>query len=213
MYYHRSDTDSVIKLTLTKGENEHAFVAAGVHYRGGWYQKHKITGNWSPPSEDGKIPVEFKIEYTMGTTYVELKGVFDPEENSLRGTAEESYLGGVECAPIFQAKGVFVFKRDPELVRFYPNPSVTNARKRWEFALTLVRDRVRRQAWSSKQISQRIRDRRRFMELTLKHHHGKRWTDDERAEYVAILPRFYAADAEFCASIIIIKMSKVVVYV
>lgn len=88
--------------------------------------------------------------------------------------------------PFYQKTGEFVFKRDPDFIRFYPALSVMNARKRWEFALTMVLDRVRRRAWSSKRIFHRIRTGQRFMELILRHNYGKRVTDDERAEYSSL---------------------------
>ena len=202
LYYDGKPTDPMIKFTLKQGENENAFVADGAHYQGVWYKKCNFAGNWSPPSEDGKIPVEFKISYGTDTTGIELKGVFDPEENSLRGTL---------IMPYYQTTGEFVFKRDPDFVRFYPAPSVINARKRWVFALALVLDRVRRQTWSPTQISERIKNGRRFMELTIRHHYGKRVTEDERAEYLALLPGLYEADVDFYTSLIDIHVSKRVV--
>ena len=203
IYYSGRPTDPMIKFTLSEGEKEHAFVAAGAHYQGLRYKKWNITGNWSSPSEDGKIPVEFKITYSTNWTSIEVKGVFDPEENSLRGTT---------VMPFYQMTGEFVFKRDPDFVRFYHAPSVVNARKRWVFALTSVRDRVRRQAWSSNQISQRIKDGRRFMELTLRLNYGRRATDDEHDEYIALLPGLYEADVEFYTSLINIDVSKKVLF-
>ena len=193
----------MIKFTLSKGENDQAFVAVGAHYQGCWHKKCSITGIWNSPSADGKIPVEFKIAYTdTDWTNIELKGIFDPEENSLKGTM---------VMPFYQTTGEFVFKRDPDFVRFYPPPSVTNARKRWEFARKSVLDRVRRQAWSSKQILQRIRDGRRFMELTLRLNYGKR-NDEDRVEYLALLPGLYEADVEFYTSLITIDVSKRVIF-
>ena len=192
----------MIKFTFRKGENENAFVAAGAHCHGVWYKKCNIAGNWSSPLKDGKIPAEFKITHGTDSTGIELNGVFDPEENSLRGTL---------VMPLYQIEGEFVFKRNPDFIRFYPAPSVMNARKRWTFATTLVLDRVRREAWSSKQIFERIRNGRRFMELTIRHHYGKRVTDDERAEYLALLPGLYEADVEFYTSLIEIYVSKKVV--
>ena len=112
-----------MKFSLSKGERECTFLAAGAHYTLGQYKDYQITGTWGPSSEDGKIPVEFKISYYFKDWLdVDLKGVFDPVESSLRGTTTSM---GTE--------GEFVFKRDSDLVRFCSAPSVTDVRKRWEF--------------------------------------------------------------------------------
>lgn len=193
----------MIKLFFVKGKGERSFVATGSHFRESWYKQCKISGNWSSRWEDGKIPVEFKIIYrSMDTDWsnAELRGFFDLEENSLRGTTEmtnSKFTGG------------FVFKRDPEFARFYPAPSVLNARKRWEFAATSVRDRVRRRGWSSKNILKKIKDGKRFMELTLREsYYGMDLAKDEEEELLALFPGLYEADAQFYASLIDINRRK-----
>jgi hypothetical protein len=192
--------DPMIKFTFSKGEDENAFVAAGTHYRSGYHKNYKITGKWSPPSEDGKIPVELKIVYITTWADIELTGVFDPEENSLRGTM---------LIPNDGATGEFVFKRDPEFVRFYPAPSVINARKRWEFATTSVLDHIRRKAWSPTCILKRIKDGKRYMELALKlNYYGRDLTGDEVTEFLALFPVLYEADTRFYASLISIDLSR-----
>ena len=190
----------MIKFNFDKGEDENTFTATGTHYRSGWYKNYKITGKWSPPSEDGKIPVELKIVYTSTWAEIELTGVFDPEENSLRGTM---------LIPNDGSTGQFVFKRDPEFIRFYPAPSVINARKRWEFATTSVLDRIRRKTWSPVCILKRIKDGKRYMELAIMFsHYGRDLTDDEKTEFFALFPVLYEADTRFYASLISIDMSK-----
>ena len=193
--------DPMIKFTLDRGEGENTLIAAGTHYRSGALKNYKITGKWSPPSEDGKIPIELKIVYA--TTYfdIELTGVFDPEENSLRGTM---------LIPTDEATGDIVFKRDPDFVRFYPAPSVINARKRWEFATTSVLDRIRREAWSPTYILKRIKDGKRYMELSLRlKDYGRDLTEDEVTEFLALFPVLYEADARFYASLINIDLSRI----
>ena len=193
--------DPMIKFTFTKGEEENTFVAAGTHYRSGYYKNYKITGKWSPPSDDGRIPVELKINYPTKWHAIELTGFFDPEENSLRGT---------KFIPIYGTTGEFVFKRDPDFVRFYPTPSVIDARKRWEFATTSILDRIRRKAWSPLYILKRIKDGKRYMQLSLRlDYYGKHLTEDEEAEYFALFPILYEADARFYASLISIDLSRI----
>ena len=193
--------DPMIKFVFNKGEDENTIVAAGSHYRTGDHKTYKITGKWSPPSEDGKIPVELKIVYATTWFDIELTGMFDPEENSLRGSM---------LIPTDGATGEFVFKRDPDLIRFYPAPSVINARKRWEFATTLVLDRIRRNTWSPTYILKRIKDGKRYMKLSLGlKYYGRDLTADETTEFLALFPALYEADTRFYASLINLDLSKI----
>jgi hypothetical protein len=191
----------MIKFTFGKGESDRTFVAAGKQWREASYQDYGITGSWSSPLEDGKTPVELKINYGWRWEDIELKGVFDPEENSLRGTQKTE-----------DSTGEFVLKRGPDLVRFYPAPSVTNARRRWEFATTSVRDHTRRQAWSPRRILKRIKDGKRFMELTVKQ--NTRWTlsDDDKEEALTLFSSLYEGDVQFYSSLLNAKASKIVIF-
>ena len=125
----------MIRLAFNRGEEENAFVAAGAHSDRSMAKDYKIVVKRSPPLEDGRIPMEFKISYATTWADIELTGAFDPKENSLRGTM---------LIPFYGTTGEFVFKRDPDLVKFYPAPSITGARERWEFATKSVLDRIRR---------------------------------------------------------------------
>ena len=199
-YRNGKPTRPMIKLTLIKGDEGNTFAAAGTHYRYGQFMNYKITGRWSPPSEDGKIPVELKIIYiTVTWDELELTGVFDPEENSLRG---------ITCASADEVTGEFLFKRDPDFVRFYPAPSVISARKRWEFATKAVLDRIRREAWSPAYVLKRIRDGKRYKDLSLRLYYGRALDEDELAEFLSLFPVLYEADARFYASLIRIHLSK-----
>ena len=192
--------DPMIKFTFTKGEDENTFIAAGTHYRSGYYKNYKITGKWSPPSDDRKVPVELKLNYPTMWADIELTGFFDPEEDSLRGTM---------LIPNDGATGEFVFKRDPDFVRFYPAPSVIDARKRWEFATTSVLDHLRRKAWSPLCILKRIKDGKRYMQLSLRlNYYGRDLDEDEVTEFLALFPVLYEADTRFYASLISIDLSR-----
>ena len=199
IYNGESFAGHMCRFAFNQGKTEGAFIATGGYYLYTEYEEYNITGSWNTPLEDGRIPFEFKIDFAQEWNNMELKGVFDLEENSLRGVVVYSN---------FYKTGEFVFKRDPDLVRSYPAPSVINARKRWQFALTSVLVRIRRQAWSSKQIFQRLRDGRRFMELGLKEKCGKSMSDDELAEYNALVSTLYEADVQFYGSLINIDASK-----
>ena len=204
IYRDGKPTDPMFKFNLTAGEGEHTLVATCAHYRGVRYKVCRVTGNWSTASEDGKTPVELKFTYiTKDLMNSELKGVFDPEESSLKGTVTMPNSG---------LSGEFVFKRDPDFVRLYPPPSMISARKRWEFATASVLDRVRRDAWSSKQILKRMKDRRQYMELSLRRYYGRNLTKDEEQELLALYPGFYEADAQFYASLISIHLGKTTIF-
>ena len=202
IYSNGEPEEPMFKLTFSKGEGGQTFVAAGSHYRNGLHRNYELTGNWSPPLEDGKIPVELEITYATTDTNIELSGVFDPEENSLRGTVGSAWHLARE----------FVFKRDPEFVRFYPAPFITDAGERWKFAITSVLDRVRRQAWSSERIFKWIKDLKRFMEITVMRSRGKNMSMLVESGYRAILPGLYEAEAELCASLINTNMSKTTLF-
>ena len=127
-----------------------------------------------------------------------MAGHFDPEENSLRGTV--TWEGG--------KMGEFVFKRDPDFVRFYPAPSTIDAYARWKFATAAILDRIRRQSWSTSYILKRIKDGKRYMELAIRAgHYGQGLDDDESDEYNNLLASLYEADSRFYSSLINIKLS------
>ena len=200
IYYFQEMRDQMVKFTFSEGESERTFVAAGSHFQDMEYKDYNLVGNWSLGSQDGKIRVEMEITYGDLDYYnAELEGVFDPEENSLRGTAVGT-------------TAEFVFKRHPSFVRFYPAPSVLNARKRWEYVITAVLDHVRQQAWSSRRIFKRIKDRKRFMELVVKRHHGKMPTADEFKESFGLVYRLDEADFRFCASLIKIQLGRTTLF-
>jgi hypothetical protein len=195
----------MIKFTFNKGEGEYALVGVGVlPYDSS--AEYEVAGNWSPPLEDGKVPVELMIAYTRDDcdSKTELKGVFDPEENSLRG---------ITVIPNSGVTGDFVFKRDPDLVRSCPAPSVINARKRWEFAGRLVRDRLRRHSWSSKRILDKIKDRKRFVELYLrKLNSGVERDEKEEEELSALCLTLHEADLRFYYSKVLIDSKSAPVF-
>ena len=204
MYLHGRPAYPMIRFTFSRGEGENVFVAAGAHYPSNKYENYTITGNWGPPSEDGKIPVELKMAYkTADWADAKLEGVFDPDENSLRG---------IVVIVLDELTGEFVFKRDPDFVRFYPAPSVINARKRWEFATTSVLDGVRQNAWSTRRILKKIRDGKRYMYLALRGYYGKGWREEEAEEFVNLFPGLYEADAQLYASLINIEVVKTPIF-
>ena len=193
--------DPMIKLTFKEVAGERRFFAFGAHYRRGRYEDYRIIGSWAPSSADGTIPVQLKITYntrneeniTRDGDNIKLKGTFDPELNTLRGT---SYM------PLSKRTGEFVFKRAPANVRFLPAPSTMTARRWWRFATASALDDIRKKAWSLTRISKRIKDRERFMELTLSEsYHGIDLDVDEGDELLLLFLGLDEADVRFCASL------------
>ena len=193
----------MIKFTLKKSEEENTFVAAGAHHLRDISKDYTITGKRSPPSEDGKIPVELKISYATMWADIELTGVFDPEENSLRG--EMGF-------PPYGTVGEFVFKRRPDFVRFYPAPSLISARTRWDFAKKAVLDRIRRETRPLAYALERTWHGTRYVVLSLRHHYGRDLNEDEEKELFNLYLVLSEADARFYASLIRIKLSETPIF-
>ena len=201
MYLDGRPANPVITLVLTLGTGENSLAASGTHYLAGYHKTFTVTGKSGTPEEDGKIPVELKFVYVAIWIDAELTGKFDPEENSLRGTIK--YGSGTTT-------GEFVFKRDPDFVRFYPSPSTITARKRWEFATAAVLDRTRRNSWSPTCILRRIKDGKKYMELSIRqNYYGRSLDADEEKGYCDLYSSLLVGDARFYASLITIKLAAV----
>ena len=190
---------SMTKWALNRGSEDNSLVGSGTHYDTGYHKLYTLTGT-TGPLEGGKMQVDMKVGYASVWPDVTMKGHFDLEENSVRGTMTMS--DGTQ--------GDFVFKRDPDFVRLYPAPSTIDASTRWKFVTTVTLDRIRRQSWSPSYILKRIKDGKRYMELALRYeYYGKELDDDESDEFHSLLSSLYEADARFYASLINIKLSKV----
>ena len=184
--------------TLIRGNEENSIVASGTHYDWGHYNTYTIAGT-TGPLEGGKMQVDLETKYASMWLDVTLAGYFDPEGDSIKGTVTMSD----------GRSGEFVLKRHPDLVRFYPAPSAINAGARWKFAKTVILDRIRRESWSPSNILKRIRDGKRYMELTIRdEYYGKKLDDDEHDGYYGLFPSLYESDVRFYASLIKIKLSK-----
>ena len=185
--------------TLDRGNEENSVVASGTHYLSGYQKAYTLNGT-TGALEGGKMGVNLKISYGALWSEINMTGFFDLEENSVRGTLTVSN----------GSRGEFAFKRDPDLVRLYPVPSTIDAKSRWAFATTVIRDRIRRQSWSLSYILKRIKDGKRYMELAIRAgHYGQDLKDDESDEYDDLLTSLYEADSRFYSSLINIKLSEV----
>ena len=193
--------DPMIALTLNRGDGENFLTATGTHHMAGYHKSFTVTGKSGIPEKDGKIPIVLKFVYVAIWKDSELTGKFDPEEQSFRGTV----TFGTERDP-----GEFVFKRNPDFVRFYVSPSSVTARKRWGFATKVVLDRIRRDAWSPPYFVQRIKNGKRYMEMSIRgFHYGRALSEDEFKEFLELFSTLRVEDARFYASLITIKLADV----
>lgn len=190
----------MIKWTLDRGSEESSIVASGTHYLLGYHKVYALAGT-TGPLEDGKIQVDLRISYTAVWQAITMTGHFNSEENSLRGTT----TWGDDTV------GEFMFKRDPDFVRFYPAPSTIDARARWKFAKEAILNRIRRQSWSAPHIRGRIKDGKRYMELVLRYHYGESLDNKELDEYDDLLSSLYEADARFYASQVNVKLDEITI--
>jgi len=199
VYDETKPTGPMIMLTLSRGSEGNSITASGTHYRSGYHKTYTLTGT-TGTLEDGQMQVDMTVEYMATWSHLALAGYFDPEENSIKGTL--TFSDGIP--------GEFVFKRNPDFVRLYPAPSIIDARARWRFATKVILDRIQRRSWSPSYILKRIKDRKRYMDLSLRYdYYGKKFDGDESDEYKDLVSSLYETDARFYASLINIKLSKV----
>jgi hypothetical protein len=146
------------------------------------------------------IDVRLPDDNSQGYTYV-CDGRLDADEGSIRGNwryNQESF------------SGEFVFKRSMECMLFYPGPVAVRAnpaRARWNFALTAVCNRIKKNLWSTSFFADRFRVRKLYMCLAIRHFHagtiqdpnllGELWSQLSEL-YKSLTP----ADARFYSSLI-----------
>lgn len=178
----------MIKFTFGEGEDERTFVATG----DGRYKDCKISGKWHTPREESVIQVTLNITHiTTDKWDTELRGVFDREYGTLKGTM---------AMPFLRIEGEFVFKRNPESVRFCPSPSTADGPKRLKFAGTSVLELGHKNLpWSPKQITDHVRGRFRLLELTFWEHYRRSLTDAEMEELSDLYSHLDEEDIRLCS--------------
>ena len=199
IYYETKPNNPMIKLTLNRGSEEDSITASGTHYRSGYHKTYTLVAT-TGILEGGQIQVNMTVDYVTTWGGLAMVGYFDPEENSIKGILTFS-----DNTP-----GEFVFKRSPAFVRFYPAPSIIDARARWKFATKVILDGIQRRSWSPSYILKRIKDGKRYMDLSIRYeYYGKKLDGDESDEYHGLVASLYDTDARFYASLINIKLSKI----
>lgn len=204
MFMGGTTVNPLITLTLARGGSENSLAASGTYCSPYSHSEttYTVTGKFGTPEEDGRTPMGLTFIHPPPYLDTELEGKFDPEEKSLRGTFK--YYSGMFT-------GDFVFKRIPDFLRFYPPPATTTALKRWRFATMVVLDKIQRDSCSPTHLLQRVKDGRRYMELSIRaRHYGKVLDTYDEAEYSKLFTTL-AGDAQFFASLIPPRLAGVVI--
>ncbi|KAH9995914.1 hypothetical protein BJV74DRAFT_883811 [Russula compacta] len=172
-------------------EGERDIKANGWSVRGGY----TITGSWSM-DEDNAIQINLKISFLI--VFVPpmfFSGRFDPERDALTGVSEwsveqESFAKNAEFRRILP-RHFIVYPSMKELADSKP-------RALWRFAITAVRNDIRRNHWSWSYFSQRRDDREMAISLLIRSRwFGKPLSSEEAQTCRAILRRLTSADACF----------------
>ncbi|KAJ6618743.1 hypothetical protein B0H10DRAFT_1794829 [Mycena sp. CBHHK59/15] len=157
-----------------------------------------ITGECSGQSAE-VVNFTFKRSFPARFSPQYFSGTWNRGSRSLSGT------WGAE-ADSRTHDGVFTFKRIlPEYMCFFPAPSVLEANKPqslWTFAISAVRDSIRREAWSWAFFKSRTENRKRFIELYIRStRFGRPLNRSEEEELGLIKKSFTTADSRFFHSI------------
>jgi hypothetical protein len=158
--------DSMMTFVLVPGEGKHDFKADVWSLKG----RQTIAGSWSK-GEDDVMQIKFKYQTLFSSTLwlpIFFSGRFDPERDALTGvwscSAElESYMGKVEFRRI-QPRHLTVYPSMKELRDNKP-------RALWKFAISAVRNDIRRDSWSWSYFSQRRDDLKTALPLLVR----RRW--------------------------------------
>jgi len=185
----------MITLVLVPGSGEGDIKAESWSLKG----RSSITGTWSK-GENGIIQVTFKMSFHDAGYHgpIFVNGHFDPERNSLTDVwGYSAELGG--------AKWMTEFRRIPShYLTVYPNIrelSDSKPRALWRFAITAVRNDIRRDHWSWSYFSQRRDDRKSIIPLLLRiFYFGPDLSDEEERAFLATTQRLTPADCCFYES-------------
>ena len=176
---------------LLPAEGEHNFKADVWSLKG----RQTITGSWSK-NEDEVLQIKFKITFSSVLwAPMFFNGHFDPERDALTG------VWGLS-ADLESALGKMEFRRIPARY-FTVYPSIKELqddkpRALWRFAITAVRNDIRRDHWSWSYFRQRRDDRKAIISLLVR----TRWfgtpiSDQEAETLRTIARRLISADAFF----------------
>jgi hypothetical protein len=146
----------MIMFILVPGEGEHEFRADVWSLKG----RQTISGSWSK-GEDDVMRIKFKCKTLFSSTLWSptfFYGLFDPERDALTG------VWGLSAGPE-SAIGMLELRRiQPCYLTVYPSLKElqdNKPRALWKFAISAVRNDIRREHWTWSYFSQRRIDGRR----------------------------------------------------
>ena len=184
---------SMMTFVLEPAEGKHDFKADVLSLQG----RQTIVGSWSK-GEDGVTRVKFKMSFSSASVLwasLFFSGRFDPERDALTGTWGLS-------AELKNPKGKMEFRRiQPSYLTLYPSIKElrdNKPRALWRFAISAVRNEIRRGRWAWSYFSQRRDDRKTIIPLLVR----SRWFGpplgaEETRILHAITRRLTPADACF----------------
>lgn len=191
----RREKDSMMTFLLVPAKGEQKIEADAWSHRG----RYGITGSWSK-SKNGVIQIKLKLSFLAASWPPKFfDGHFDPERDALTGVwgvsaeLERSTKGKMECRRI-----------PPRYLTLYPNLKELSDDKPlslWRFAISAVRNDIRRDYWSWSCFSQRRDDRESVTPLLVRSRYfGPPLIGKDIQTLGAILPRLTSMDACFYSS-------------
>jgi hypothetical protein len=181
----------MMTFTLVPAKGERDFQADGWSVRG----RQTIAGSWSK-GEDDIVQIKFKISFSSGIWAPNyFIGHFDPERDALTGVWGAT-------AELESSSGKMEFRRiPPRYLTVYPSIkelSDNKPRALWRFAISAVRNDIRRDHWAWSYFEQRRNDRKTGVSLLVRHRwFGLPLNDEETETLFAIIRRMLPSDACF----------------
>ncbi|KAH7099791.1 hypothetical protein BKA62DRAFT_831480 [Auriculariales sp. MPI-PUGE-AT-0066] len=156
-----------------------------------------IQGHW----KEGEVPHQRRIDFTktyvagelMSEQYV-YQGLVDFDENGRALKISGQWSDWNDGPENFKSLGTFALDRIPSVVRRHrasreEELNSNSARARWNFALDVVQERVRRTAWSWSYFKARRDQRKAYIDVVVRirstadsYRYPREWNDDEGDE-------------------------------
>jgi hypothetical protein len=172
--------------------------------------RQKIVGSWSM-GEDDVMQIKFKLSFSSPLwAPISFTGRFDPERDALTGvwnSSVDTLTSAWGGSGDESSEGIMEFRRIPSCyLGIYPTIKElrdNKPRALWKFAITAVRNDIRRDHWTWSYFSQRRDDRKTVISLSVR----SRWfgpplSDEEDETLSVIMPRLLPDDACFYDSMI-----------
>ena len=188
----------MMTFVLVPGEGEHDFKTDVWSLKG----HQTIAGSWSK-GEDDVVQIKFRYKILFASTWwapIFFNVRFDPERDALTG------VWGVSVG-LESPMGKMEFRRIPtHYLAVYPSIkelSDDKPRALWKFAISAVRNDIRRGRWSWSYFSQRRDNRKTIASLLIRHRwYGSPLNEEESGALLAVMRGLLPNDACFYHSMI-----------